>query len=212
PGGAMPPYLELPKPVTDLQAHRRGDILTLTWSLPTETTDQTAIRKMGVTRICRVVNQPRMDNCSPATELPPPAEDKNKRNPGKEVRQVITANDTLPTDQQDQKSYAIYAVEVQNSRGRSAGLSNQIWVPLAPVSKPQKISARTSPDAVLVEGTILLGLASTQERFALKRQEKGAAQQVTVSELPSPHSSSAGQAITLEFRDESFEWEKPYEY
>jgi hypothetical protein len=53
PGSPLPPSLDLPKPVTDLRATRQGDIVTLTWTQPTETTDKTRIRRVGMVSICR---------------------------------------------------------------------------------------------------------------------------------------------------------------
>src|SRR5689334_24136274 len=91
PGAPTPPSLGLPRPVGDLQASRRGDVVTLSWTLPQETTDQTAVKKFGVTRVCRVLNQEHMAGCVPVTEVPPPA-----LVGAQEEKQVITARDTVP--------------------------------------------------------------------------------------------------------------------
>src|SRR5215472_16404909 len=53
PGVPIPPSLELPRPVANLRASRKGDKVTLTWSTPTKTTDQHNIRRSGVVDICR---------------------------------------------------------------------------------------------------------------------------------------------------------------
>src|SRR5437764_13490555 len=55
PGAPLPPSLDLPKPVTDLRATRMGDQVTLTWTLPSETTDKQRIRRLGATVVCRAV-------------------------------------------------------------------------------------------------------------------------------------------------------------
>src|SRR5438309_11783271 len=39
PGPPEPPSLELPRVVTDLRATRKGDKVTLVWTVPTNTTD-----------------------------------------------------------------------------------------------------------------------------------------------------------------------------
>src|SRR5437764_14038673 len=39
PGGPQPPSLNIPKPIGDLAAMRKGDVITLTWTNPTDTTD-----------------------------------------------------------------------------------------------------------------------------------------------------------------------------
>ena len=54
-GPPLPPSLELPKPPTDLHAVRKGDQVTLTWSIPARTTDRQSVRYLGKTRICRSV-------------------------------------------------------------------------------------------------------------------------------------------------------------
>jgi len=52
-GVPMPPSLELPKPVTDLKAVRKGDKVNLTWTMPSRTSDGQKVRYVGPTRICR---------------------------------------------------------------------------------------------------------------------------------------------------------------
>src|SRR5207245_9709638 len=55
PGAPQPPSLRLPKPVSDLEAIRKGDDVYLRWTVPTKTTDNAGIRpsELGSTRICR---------------------------------------------------------------------------------------------------------------------------------------------------------------
>src|SRR3954464_11386014 len=55
PGAPMPPSLHLPIPVRDLKATRVGERVTLTWTVPYETTDREAIRKPGEMRVCRIL-------------------------------------------------------------------------------------------------------------------------------------------------------------
>src|SRR5438067_6341996 len=214
PGAPMPPSLDLPKPVEALQGSRRGDVITLSWTLPQQTTDQTAVRKVGVTRVCRLLNEEHMRSCVPVIEVPSPPVEKTKQAAAKEEKQIITTRDTVPSGAKGPHAFAVYAVEVQNARGRSAGLSNQVRVPLAPISEPQSLSeAHVLPDGVVFEaGITLSSLTAIQERFRLSRQDKGSGQRITVSEVPRPKSAVPGQTILVEFRDESFEWEKAYEY
>lgn len=214
PGVPMPPSLDLPKTVEDLQASRRGDVVTLSWTLPQETTDQTAIKKIGVTRVCRVINQERMSSCVPVLEVPPSATEKTKQATGKEEKQLISARDNVPQQAKEPGTFAVYAVEVQNARGRSAGLSNQVTVPLAPISQARSLSeAHVLADAVVFEASISLSsLKPGQERFRLNRQDKKSGQQVAVSEIPRPDSAVSGESISINLRDETFEWEKTYDY
>ena len=62
PGAPMPPSLKLPKPVTDLQAVRKGDKVLLTWTPPTQTTDDENIRHAGKTLVCRTAER-KMTEC-----------------------------------------------------------------------------------------------------------------------------------------------------
>jgi hypothetical protein len=67
PGSPQPPSLELPRPPDDLRATRQGDIVTLTWTQPTETTDKTRVRQIGEVILC-VTWQPGLAPPAPITE------------------------------------------------------------------------------------------------------------------------------------------------
>src|SRR5436305_241220 len=54
PGIPQPPSLNLAKPVSDLKATRSENRVTLTWTVPTETTDGAVFRHRGPTKICRM--------------------------------------------------------------------------------------------------------------------------------------------------------------
>src|SRR5215470_17799686 len=66
PGAPLPPSLGIPKPVSNLQAVRKGDKVTLTWSAPTDTTDGELIRKTGKMRVTRTL----AGNVTQVVELP----------------------------------------------------------------------------------------------------------------------------------------------
>src|SRR5436305_716508 len=76
PGAPLPPSLNLPKPVADLRAVRRGDTVTLTWTPPREPTDKLRIRHTGVTRICRNI-EPHLVMIGPNPALPSSADCKH---------------------------------------------------------------------------------------------------------------------------------------
>src|SRR5712671_4532178 len=78
PSPPLPPSLELPTPVSDLQAIRKGNQVVLTWTMPTETTDGAGIHFRGLTRVCRSLSnvqgssnvQDKITGCgTPAAEL-----------------------------------------------------------------------------------------------------------------------------------------------
>src|SRR5271169_1861464 len=53
PGAPQPPSLEIPKAITDLKAFRKGNVIILTWTQPTKTTDGMLIKIAGKTKVCR---------------------------------------------------------------------------------------------------------------------------------------------------------------
>src|SRR3954464_7265506 len=63
PGAPQPPSLRVPKPVDDLQAVRKGDVVYLRWTVPTETTDGQGVKGLGATRICRGYATDQPDSC-----------------------------------------------------------------------------------------------------------------------------------------------------
>ena len=124
-----------------------------------------------------------------------------------------TANTLTPIPAEDAgtNEYATYAVEVENDRGRSAGLSNQVQVPTAAVSKLNGTPVtQLGSDAVLVTTNITPQNESLQQTLELRRSEKDAPHESTVArralEIP------PGEAANVELRDETFTWEKNYAY
>jgi hypothetical protein len=72
PGVPEPPSLELPQPVTDLRAVRKGDSVYLVWTTPSETTDRLPVRHFGPTRICRSLDAAMSECLNPVGEVPAP--------------------------------------------------------------------------------------------------------------------------------------------
>src|SRR5579863_5318721 len=67
-GPPRPPSLQLPQPPTDLQALRKGNSVTLIWTVPTVTTDRKAVHSVGPTRICRSASPKLVDCGTPVGE------------------------------------------------------------------------------------------------------------------------------------------------
>src|SRR5690242_1937801 len=148
PGAPRPPSLELPQPVNDLAATRVGDKVTLSWTPPRQTTDNQNIRHPGPVRICRGINVAAMLHCQAITELPPA-----QASPGNTQPERRTYTDTLaqPMLTRDPAVAVTYAVQAVNSRGRSAGLSNQVQVPLAPTPPAATgLNAKIAADGITV--------------------------------------------------------------
>jgi hypothetical protein len=148
------------------------------------------------------MNVPHADHCDEvASAAPAPPNAKS-----------ATASSPLPPQSQSADAYAIYAVQVENDRGRSAGLSNQVQVPAAPSSTiNEPVTARVTADAVIVSAPITTNGSGVPQSLQLRRKEANSPQEITVSTTPLTVE-SAGQAKSTELRDESFVWEKNYTY
>jgi hypothetical protein len=157
-GAPLPPSLELPKAPTDLRAARKGDRVTLTWTIPARTTDRQRVRYLGKTRVCRSVEPavvvPGVKQCdAPVGEVAPPADfaATNKSPSAKKLTASFT--DTLPSamEQANPTGFATYAVEALNAAGRGAGISNQARVALVPTLPPfGRFAAQPTAQGVLI--------------------------------------------------------------
>lgn len=203
-GNPLPPSLELPRPVGDLKAARKGEKVLLTWSAPRETTDKLRIKEAGPTRVCRATAGSASTGCSPVGELAAgPAS----------VSGVASYTDTLPRELQEQQptGFAVYTVEAVNARGRSAGLSNAVKVPLAPtLAPPTGLEARVTAEGVALSFSAPAappGLAPGERSHLLRiyRRTAGTAAETVAGELPLPASPPG-------FLDTTIEWEKSYQY
>lgn len=211
PGAPRPPSLNVPQPVNDLTATRQGNKVALSWTEPQKTTDKQNIRHPGKERVCRNLQTPVAVRCVELATLSaiPPA--------GKNGEpQQRTYEDSLSPELQQQQPSGIagYAIESLSQRGRSAGLSNQVQVPLAPtLPPPEKVTARLTPDAIEVTATGEQRLApppGLKFELHLYRQLQGLN---TVVDLGGPASLiEAGGGYVARFADRSFQWDSTYLY
>ena len=114
-GAPLSPSLKLPDPVADLSASRAGSQVTLTWTMPKKTTDKLLIKGNTAVQVCRKEGS---GPCVPVpgTLLLPP-----------NAKGSFTV--TLPTAlAQGNRRTLAYFVELKNSKGKSAGLSNAATV------------------------------------------------------------------------------------
>jgi len=207
PGAPQPPSLELPRTVQDLKAMRKGERVMLTWTTPRQTTDRKAIKHLGVTRICRAVDVVAPAECVARVGTLPP-----EHTP---LAAAASFTDTLPQQLLETHAlgFASYAVEVENARGRSAGLSNRLIVPLAPtLAPPSRISAKVTAAGVEISASGEQGPMPAGLKFAyhLYRRSQGANPEMDLGE-PSVYTVS-GRTYSLVFVDRSAEWEKTYLY
>jgi hypothetical protein len=211
-GPPEPPSLELPKAPADLRAKRKGDRVTLTWTIPAKTTDRQSVRYLGETRVCRSLEAALVKCGVPVGEAAPPADFAEKRSGGEKMTATYVGSLTagLPVDVKRGLSASVtYAVEVFNKDNRGAGLSNQVRVPLAPaLPPPADFAARLSAQGVALTWTGAVLAAppdSVQSGYRVFRRQEGTSQQTLVGEVVA----AAGE---LAITDQSFEWQKTYFY
>jgi hypothetical protein len=206
PGAPQPPSLELPRTVGNLQAVRKGDKVTLTWTTPHETTDRKRIKHLGVTGICRAVDRVAVVECVERVGALPP-----EHTP---LQAAASFTYTLPKQLQETHAsgFATYAVEVENGRGKSAGLSNQVTVPLAPtLPPPSRLSAKVTAEGVQITGSGERGpTPGALTAYHLYRRIQGGKEAVDLGE-PSMIE-AMGRAYGVQFLDRNAEWEKTYLY
>jgi hypothetical protein len=202
PGAPQPPSLNIPAAVTDLKAERKGDVVTLTWSAPQETTDGALVHKPGK-MVVRRTSEP----APPIVigELPLPSAKKSQEAQAERAQDSLTAAMVTPT-----ADFANYTVETLTSSGKGAGLSNQVAVALVPaLAAPEGVQATTVPQGVSLtwkqtwppqNKTHL----SVRYVYRIMRRAEGG-QPTMLAEV------AAGNEAML-FIDKSIEWEKKYQY
>jgi hypothetical protein len=221
PGIPLPPSLDLPTPVADLRAIRKGDKVYLAWTVPTETMDRILIRRLGPTKICRSLDKD-MSTCgSPVGEAPPLTispvaaakggwnKAKKKRSAGTKVTSGFV--DTLSSARlPDPTREVTYAVEVLNEDRHAAGLSNQVKVPAAPtIPPPAGFKASVTADGIVLAWDAISrpsSLPELQFRYRVYRREEGGADDTLIGELP------LNRSRPPQLLDHNFAWERAYEY
>jgi hypothetical protein len=208
PGAPLPPSMGIPKPVGDLQAVRKGDTITLTWSTPTETTDGELIRKPGKMQLSRTISGSGASATAPQiiAELPLPPTLKEQQ------AAAPTAKDSLSSLQQTAGGdFAVYAVLAQSRSGKSAGPSNQVSVPLVLTpGAPQRVQATAVPLGISIAWDQSWppqkqSMYKTQYAYRIMRRIEGSNAATKVAQV------AVGNEAEL-FVDSSIDWEKHYEY
>jgi hypothetical protein len=215
PGPPLPPSLELAKPVTDLQASRKGAKVFLSWTVPSQTTDFQIIRHLGTTRICRGA-QPGTNQCGTVAaevQSPQPKARSVRGRMKPEIQPVrASSTDTLPVDLQQQNpgGFTNYAVETLNTRGRSAGLSNLVAIPLAPtLAPPADLAATLSDQGVTLTWTsdgVPAEISGISHFYRIYRRRKGTTNDSVAGEVP------FGDSAQFKFTDHGAGWQVTYQY
>jgi hypothetical protein len=198
PGIPKPPSLNLPQPVTDLRAVRKGDRVYLAWTAPTETTDNLPLRHTTSVVVCRSPGK-MWPGCAggvfPVSQPQPAAQSKSRQ----------TFIDLIPASLlgSDPNSEILYAVSILNQNSRDAGISNVVSVPalVAPMP-PSDFQAQITADGVVASWRETPTTAVKHFYRVYRRTEK-ATTDVVVGEAPW----GSDQLV-----DHNFEWEKTYSY
>jgi hypothetical protein len=208
PGAPEPPSLGVPRPISDLQASRKGPKATLTWTAPTDTTDGELIRRPGKMIVAR--------GFSPNGVFQPVA-DVGLEPALKPVQHPRgTATDDIGSIVTDPATpdFMWYHVTSVSNRGRSSPPSNNVTVPtVVTMPPPQNVTLSVVPRGVAIsfeapaQKPVLIRLNS-QFFYRIKRRQidgNAGAEPVLVSEI------KMGDQ-TPSVVDTRIEWEKKYEY
>ena len=217
-GPPMPPSLELPKPPTDLRASRKGDRVTLSWTIPAKTTDRQNVRYLGKTNICRSLEATLKECGKSVGEAAPP---RNFASAKTSTAQKLTASfiDTLPSEmeQEHPAGSVTYAVEVLNTAGHGAEISNQAHVPLVPTLAPFSVfKAELTAQGVVISWecpTEREGISGVKYLWRIYRHPESSAGATKIAELDATECTAGHErGNAASFLDQSFEWEKTYFY
>jgi len=215
PGVPKPPSLQLPQPVSDLRAMRKGNIVYLAWSVPTKTTDQLNIRHLGVTRVCRSTSSAMTDCAAPVAEVAAPSlpaaggKPKDSRQAPRTVQATYKDSSLASLVGHDPAGQISYAVSVLNQRGRSAGVSNIVSVPsIAAPAPPSDFQALLTAEGVTLSwtGTPHVEAPHIRHLYRVYRRDVGTNSDAVVAELP------YGTLRTYLVLDHTFQWERTYLY
>jgi hypothetical protein len=223
-GPPQPPSLELPKPPSDLRAMRKGDRVTLTWTVPTVTTDRQRVHSLGSIRICRGLEAELTKCGTPVGKAPPSSGAPNqgatnpsvtnfgaKKSSKPKIEESYT--DSLPAqiESDDRSAFVTYAIEVLNADGRGAGLSNPVRVPLVrTLLPPRDFTAHVTSQGIVLTWTNALPAAASMPEAhyvdRVYRRTEGSLLLTLIGEL------RAGREPNSTLTDSNIEWEKTYHY
>lgn len=206
PGAPQPPSLGVPKAIGDLQAGRKGSLVTLAWSEPKETTDGELIRKPGQMVVDRAVEGRAFQKIA-IVPLEPALKAGQAAHPSaSDDISGLLANPAT-------SDFFLYEVFSLSSRGRTSLPSNVVSVPaVLTVTPPQSLALKLTPDGVSINFDVPQAPASnrldSQFIFRIERREQGAAENVAPAIIAQV---KPGQQV-LPITDSGIEWEKTYTY
>jgi hypothetical protein len=203
PGAPQPPSLNIPKPINDLKAVRKGDTVTLSWTAPEDTTDGALVHHSGK----MIVRRDAGEGQAEVGEAPLDPVHKSQQSRAETLKDSLT--DLLGSSAAD---FAIYTVEAANNSGKSGGQSNQAAVPLVLTpATPKDVQAKVVPQGVSISWNQswppqTRTNLNVQYFYRIMRRLEGANQPpVMVKQI------SAGNEAALVI-DTGIDWERQYQY
>lgn len=206
PGAPQPPSLGVPKAIGDLQAGRKGSVVTLVWSEPKQTTDGELIRKPGQMVLDRAEEGEAFHRIA-VVPLEPALKDGQPPHPSaSDDISGLLANPVT-------SDFFLYKVVSVSSRGRTSLPSNVVSVPaVLTAAPPQSLALKLTPDGVSIDFVIpqvpTSNRLDSQFIFRIERREQGAAENVAPAIIAQVR---PGQQV-LPITDSGIEWEKTYTY
>jgi hypothetical protein len=217
------PSLELPKPPTDLRAERKGDKVTLTWTIPARTMERQRVRYLGKTEVCRSVAGT-LKVCGTAVgEVAAPADfEKARKASSKKLTASFTDTLSAALEREHAAEFASYAVEVMNAAGRGAGISNQVRVALVPtVPAFAAFAAQVTGPGVVISWqcppTSGRGRMGIGYLFRIYRRLESSTNWNKVTDVEATECAVGAvgkdkDKVVTSFIDQTIEWEKTYFY
>ncbi len=133
---------------------------------------------------------------------------------GEVTGSIARFTDTLSEDSATSETlqFAVYTVEARDGRGRSAGISNPVSVPLAPLLPPKGLHSELDVHGVYLiwENEIEGPHPLLQFDYRVYRSEKGSSKRVMVPYLRGLVHTKEGERWSGV--DTGIEWEKSYRY
>lgn len=205
PGAPQPPSLNIPKPVNNLKAVRKGETVTLSWTAPQKTTDGALFRRTGKMILRRSTGDGQ--SAVDLGELPLTAayngQESHPETFQDSIRQPLLSSSA---------DFVTYTVEAVNNAGKSGGQSNTIAVPLVPTpSPPNPIEVKAVPQGVSISWNPIWppeGHTNLNVQYVyriMRRQGDSNQSPVMVKQLEAGN----GAAIVI---DSGIEWGKQYQY
>jgi hypothetical protein len=204
-----------PQLVRDLRAVRKGDRVTLTWSLPRNSASrQSGAGSPMVARVCRDV-LPAVSDTTLRCSQTVGKIDLHRSPGGANVRAALRFTDMLPDNDPDDFGplrLAVYRIQLRDDRGHTAGFSNAASVPLAPVLPARGLHYELDSRGVYLiwEDEIESESPSLKFDYRIYRQEKGSSKRIAIPFLRALVHTPEGERWSGV--DTGIEWEKTYLY